>query len=172
MNIFVLYLVILKATITSFSGPSSLPILRDELVVRRHAITDHQLNAAVVAGRCAPGPMGIYVVSAGYFAAGIPGAIAGFLALITPSFLVVPVLRYLGNRANDARIRSTLGAVVIASAGLVLVSAEPLAKDAVTGLLPAAIAIASFVLLIATRIETVWLIFGSAMAGLLVRAVS
>jgi chromate transporter len=46
-----LYLLLLKATATSFSGLSSLPVLREDLVVRRALLTDHQLNVAVTAGR-------------------------------------------------------------------------------------------------------------------------
>jgi len=82
-----------KATVTTFNGPMSLPILRDELVVRRHVITDRELTAAVTAAQSAPGPMGIYVVSVGYCVAGIPGAAIGWLALVTPGFLAVPLIR-------------------------------------------------------------------------------
>lgn len=172
MSVLLLYFLFLKATMTSFNGPSSLPILREDLVVRRHILTDRQLNAAVVAGRCAPGPMGIYVVSVGYFIGGLPGAFAGWLAMITPAFLIVPLLRYVGNRAEHPRVRSTLQAVVIASAGLILSSAKPLAIDAITGLLPLGILIGSIVLLVTTRIETVWVIAGSAIFACVIKAVS
>jgi chromate transporter len=169
MSLFLLYVLMLKATLTSFNGPSSLPILRDDLVVRRHVLTDRQLNAAVVAGRCSPGPMGIYVVSVGYFVAGIPGAFAGFLAMITPAFLIIPLLRYVGHRAEDPRIRGTLNAAVIASVGLILCSAVPLAKDAITGWFPLVIGVASIAILAFTRIETIWIILGSVAAGALAR---
>lgn len=172
MSVLLLYFLFLKATVTSFNGPSSLPILREDLVVRRQILTDRQLNAAVVAGRCAPGPMGIYVVSVGYFIGGLPGAFAGWLAMITPAFLIVPLLRYVGNRAEHPRVRSTLQAVVIASAGLILSSAKPLAIDAITGPLPLGILIGSIVLLVTTRIETVWVIAGSAIFACVIKAVS
>ncbi len=172
MNVLLLYFLILKATITSFNGPSSLPVLREDLVVRRQILTDRQLNAAVVAGRSAPGPMGIYVVSVGYFVGGLPGAIAGWLAMITPAFLIVPILRYIGNSAEHPRVRSTLQAVVLASAGLILSSAKPLAMDAITGWLPLAILIVSFILLVITKIETVWVIAGAAGFACLLKAVS
>ena len=64
--------------------PASLPVVRDELVVQRHMITDHQLNAAVVITRSTPGQVGVYVVSVGYFADGVLRAIAGWLAMATP----------------------------------------------------------------------------------------
>ncbi len=172
MSVLLLYFLFLKATVTSFNGPSSLPILREDLVVRRQILTDRQLNAAVVAGRCAPGPMGIYVVSVGYFIAGLPGAFAGWLAMITPAFLIVPLLRYVGGKAEHPRVRSTLQAVVIASAGLILSSAKPLALDAITGLLPLGILIGSIALLVMTRIETVWVIAGAAIFACVVKAVS
>ena len=69
MNVFLLYLLLLKATLTSFSGLASLPMVRDDFVVERHLLTDRQLNTAVVAGRTGPGPNGLYIVSVGYFVA-------------------------------------------------------------------------------------------------------
>src|SRR3982751_6279374 len=114
LNCFVLYLLLLKATLTSFNGPSSIPVLRDDFVVKHHILTDRQLNAAVVAGRCSPGPVGIFVVSAGYFAAGMPGALMGFLALLTPAFLIIPLVQYAAGYAAKPRVKSMMHAVVIA----------------------------------------------------------
>jgi chromate transporter len=54
MNVFILYLLLLKATMTSFSGLASLPIVRNDFVVQRQVLTDRQLNTAVVAGRTGP----------------------------------------------------------------------------------------------------------------------
>ena len=54
MNLVVLYLLLLKASATSFSGLGSLPMIRSDLVVERHVLTDRQLNTAVAAGRPDP----------------------------------------------------------------------------------------------------------------------
>jgi hypothetical protein len=83
MNVFLLYALLLKATLTSFSGLASLPMVRNDLVVERKMLTDRQLNTAVAAGRTAPGPNGLYLVSVGYYAGGLPGAAAGLLAMMT-----------------------------------------------------------------------------------------
>ena len=80
MNLILLYLLLLKATVTSFSGLTSMPVVRNDLVEKYHVLTDRQLNAAVAAGRSAPGPNGLYIVSVGYFVAGVPGACMGCLA--------------------------------------------------------------------------------------------
>ncbi len=167
MKLLLLYFLMLKASVTTFNGPSSLPVLRDDLVVKRQILTDRQLNAAVTAARSAPGPMGIYIVSIGYFAAGVPGAILGWLAMVTPAFLVIPVIRYAGHRVEHPRVRSTLEASMLATAGLILASIEPLARDSITGWLPFSLALATFVILVATKIETIWVIAGAALIGIL-----
>jgi chromate transporter len=113
-----------------------------------------------------PGPYGLYVVSVGYFVAGTPGAFCGWLAMATPAFLIIPLLRYLGARADRPEVRGAIEAVTLAAAGLIVASAIPLARSALTGTVTAAIAAASFLLLVATRIDTIWVIVGAAALGL------
>ena len=84
MSVLTVYFLLLKASLTSFSGLGSLPMVRQDFVVTSHVLTDHQLNTAVVAGRTGPGPYGLYLVCVGFLSAGIPGAIAGFLAWSRP----------------------------------------------------------------------------------------
>lgn len=169
MNALVIYLLLLKATATSFSGLASLPMIRDDFVVERHVLTDQQLTMAVVSGRVGPGPNGIYVVSVGYFAGGMPGAVAGLLAVITPAFLILPLIYWIGARANTPRIRSAIRAVILAAAGLLLAASLPIARDALTGTVPAAIVAASFVLLSFTRVDSAWVMVGAAAAGLIAK---
>src|SRR5215468_3969310 len=132
MNAFVLYLLLLKATVTAFSGLASLPVLRQDLVLTRHVLTDEQLNAAIVVTRTTPGPVGLYVVSVGYFAAGVPGAVAGWAAMISRALLIIPLVHYLGRRAEHPRVRNILRALVLASAGLLWATTLPIARAANT----------------------------------------
>ena len=78
------------------------------------------------------GRLGIraYIVSAGYFAGGLPGAVAGWLAMITPALLVILMVHFVGRRMEHPRVRSVLQTVVIASAGLLLAAAIPLGGTA------------------------------------------
>lgn len=167
MNLILLYLLLLKATVTSFSGLTSLPVIRHDFVETRHILTDRQLNAAVVAGRTAPGANGLYIVSVGYFVAGAPGAGMGALAVMTPAFLIIPLLRYLGARADRPAVKSAIQCVMLAAAGLVIAATVPLARDALTGPLAVAIAVASFLFLVGTRKDTFWVVLGSALIGLI-----
>ena len=166
MNVVVLYLLLVKATLTSFSGLASLPMVRNDFVLRYHVLTDRQLNTAVAAGRIGPGPLGIYVVSVGYLVSGVPGALAGWLAMITPAFLIIPMLRFLGSRSEHRRARAVTSAVLCAGAGLMASAAAPLARDVITGPLSLAIVGTSFVLIALTRIDSLWVMLGAAAVGL------
>ena len=167
MNPLLVFLLLLKASATSFSGLTSMPVVRHDFVEMRHAMTDRQLNAAVVAGRTAPGPNGLYLVSVGYFVAGWPGACAGCAACLAPAFLIIPILHYLGRRAERPRVKSAIRAVTLAAAGLVIEATVPLARDALTGWIPVGIAVASFLFLVLTTRTTLWVMAGAALVGLL-----
>jgi chromate transporter len=166
MNIILLYLLLLKGTITAFAGLASLSVIQDTLVFQYHVLTDKQLNEAVVITRSTPGPVGLYIVSVGYFVAGIPGAVAGWLAMITPAFLVIPLVHFAGRKIDHPRVKGILETVVIASAGLLLAAAIPLGRDALTDPITIGIAIVSLALLLTTELDTLWIILAAAVISL------
>ncbi len=171
MSAFLLYLLLTKATITSFSGLASLPVLRQDLVVHRHVLTDAQLDTAVVVSRTTPGPIGVYVVSVGYYVDGVAGAVAGWLAMITPAVLIILLLHIFGQSVDHPRFRSVQQAVVFASAGLLVAACLPLAHDAVTGTVTAIIAIASVVLMVLRKADAFWIVAGAAVMNLAAAAI-
>lgn len=167
MSLFLLYLVMVKATVTSLNGPMSLPVLRDELVVKRHVISDRELTAAVTAAQASPGPMGVYIVGVGYFVAGAAGAVVGWLAMLTPAFLAIPLARFASRWLDTERARRAMEAAVLASAGLIAMSAIPLAEASIHTSFHFVLAVAAFGLAAGTRIPTVFLTIGAGVAGLL-----
>ena len=166
MKLVLLYGLLLKAMLTTFSGTATLPVVRQDFVVRHGLLTDRDLNLAFTAGRSGPGPNGIYLVSVGYLVAGVPGACVGWLAMITPAFLVIPLVRIVGARADNPRLLGAIRASTAASAGLLLAANVPMARDALTDGFLAAIAVASFAVFSFTRIDSVWVILASAAVGL------
>ena len=131
MNIVVVYLLLLKATATSFAGMGSLPQIQQDFVETYRLLSDDQLSQAVLVGRSTPGPMGAYVVAVGYFAVGWPGAVAGWLAMITPALAAIPLLAAIQRWLHLARIRAAIDAVVIASAVLLVAAGVRLLIDGV-----------------------------------------
>ena len=166
MNLALLYLLLLKGTVTAFAGLASLPVIQEALVNQYHVLTNEQLNEAVVITRSSPGPVGLYIVSVGYFVAGLPGAVAGWLAMITPSLLIIPLVHFVGRKMEHPKVKSVLQAVIIASAGLLLAAAIPLGRDGLTGPVTIGIALVSFVLLLTTKLDTLWIILGAALVSL------
>ena len=135
MNAALIYLLLLKATITSFAGMGSLPQIRQDFVETRAVLSDQELSQAVLVGRATIGPMGAYVVAVGYFAGGWPGAVAGWLAMITPALVAIPLLTLIQRWVHLPRIRAAVDGVVIASAVLLVGSGLTLAVDAVQQLI-------------------------------------
>jgi chromate transporter len=135
VNAALIYLLLLKATMTSFAGMGSLPQIRQDFVETRAAISDQQLSQAVLVGRATIGPMGAYVVAVGYYAGGWPGAVAGWLAMITPALVAIPLLILIQRWVHLPRIRAAVDGVIIASAVLLIVSGGTLAIDAVQQLM-------------------------------------
>ena len=166
MKLVVLYLLLLKATATSFGGLSSIPVLREDFVVRNHFLTDRELNLAVTAGRTGPGPNGLYVVSVGYLVAGMPGAWLGWLAMVTPAFLIIPLAHFVGTHAELPRIRGAIRASTVASAGLLAATTLRLAQGALTDIVLVGIAAASCLIFSFSKIDSLWVILGAAIVGL------
>ena len=134
MSLLLLYGLLLKASLTAFSGMGGLPQIRQDLVVTHHVLADDDLNRAVLFGRSSPGPVGLYVVSVGYAVRGVPGAVVGWLALATPAFLAIPLLALLRRWLHLRRLRSAIDAVIIASAALLVPSGMQLVRDALSQL--------------------------------------
>ena len=170
MNPWLLYLFLLKATLTSFSGLASLPMIRTDLVLSRHVLTDEQLNTAVIVSRTTPGPVGIYVVSVGYSVAGVAGAIAGWAAMCTPALLIIPLLRFASRQTAHPRMRSATHAVVAGSAGLLASAVVPIAREALTETWTISVAIVCS-LLILRKVNPLWLVLGASVIGLIIATV-
>lgn len=157
IKFFVLLWILLKSTCTSFAGLASLPEIRAELVEHRAWISDADLDQSIVITRTTPGPVGVYVVSVGYMAYGVPGAIAGWLAMAAPSLAVILLVGYFGKRAQHPRVRGMLQCVVLASAMLLVLAAVPIGREALDSWLTLAIAAIALPLLVSKRVNTLWI---------------
>ena len=167
MKPWLLYLILLKATLTSFSGLASLPAIRADLVLKRHVLTDSQLDTAVIVSRTTPGPVGVYVVSVGYSVDGFAGAIARWSAMCTPALLIIPLIRFASRQAAHRRLQGAAQAVIAASAGLLAANIVPLAREVLTETSTIGIAIVCTILIL-RRVNPLWLVLGAGATELIV----
>ncbi len=168
MSVMMLYLLLLKATVVSFSGYASVPVVREDLVVSRGVLTDKQLNDAIAISQTSPGPLGLYEVIVGYLVAGATGALAGMLALATPALLAVPILRVV-QRGRAAEIRGASSGIVIVSCMLMLTTGLRLVPAAAPTVPLGIVTAVGFCVLAATRIPPVMVVVVAAGLGLLLR---
>ena len=102
------------------------------------------------------------MVSVGYFAGGISGGIAGWLAMSTPALLIIPLVHFAGRRVEHPKVKAVLEAVVLASAGLLFSAAIPLAQAAIVDSLTLVISLVSIGLMLKTKLDTLWIILAAA----------
>jgi chromate transporter len=164
VNVVVLYLLLLRSTVLSFTGLSSVPLIREDLVVQRAVLTDEQLNTGIAIGQTAPGPLGLYLVVVGYFIAGVPGAVAGAFALATPAILAIPIARAV-RRGRDAHVRGASAAIVIASCVLMATTIPTLAPEAAPTMPFAGLVAVGFIALATGRVPPMVVVLASACLG-------
>jgi len=167
MNIAVLYLLLLRATVMSFSGFASVPMVREDLVLHRGVLTDQQLSDAVAMSQASPGPLGIYVVIVGYFAAGVPGAVVGMLAVASPAILALPIAHAV-RRRQTAAIRGACSGIVLASCVLLVTTAVQLAPQAAPSMAFMIVVVVAFGAMATTRLPPVFAVVACVLAGLIV----
>ena len=88
-----------------------------------------------------------------------------------PFSSIILLLRLFGRNVNHPRFRSFQHAVVFASAGLLVAASLPLARDAVTGVVTAIIAVVSVFLMVLRKVDAFWIVVGAAAVNLLAAAV-
>ena len=168
MSALELYWLFVRAVLLSFSGFATVPVLRDALVENSRLLTDAQLNDAIAISQASPGPLGMYVVLVGYFITGVPGALAGVLALITPAFLAIPISR-LVLRGHSAALGGACSGIVIASCALMMTTGLRLLPQAAPSVPYLIIVVVGAAMVALTAIKPVWVIVIAAGIGLVVR---
>jgi chromate transporter len=152
------------------SGYVLLAFLRNDFVERLGWLTDRQLLDAVAVGQFTPGPVFTTATFVGYLVAGWPGALVATVAIFLPSFVFVAVSHPLIPRIRGSRWTGAfLDGVNVAALGLMAAVTWQLGRAAIVDGFTALLAAAAATLLLATRLNSAWLVAGGAGAGLVYR---
>ena len=153
------------------SGYVLLAFLRADFVERLGWLTDRQLLDAVAVGQVTPGPVFTTAAFIGFLLAGWTGAVLATVAIFLPSFVFVAASRPLLPRLRGSRRAAAfLDGVNVAALGLMAAVTWQLGRAAVVDPLTAALALAAAVLLVRTRVNSVWLLAAGGALGLAWRA--
>lgn len=151
------------------SGYVLLAFLRADLVHRLHWLTEGQLIDAIAVGQVTPGPVFTTATFVGYVLKGPAGAAMATVGIFLPAFLFVAASGPLIPRLRASKSAGAfLDGVNVASLALMAGVTIQLARAAFVDLPTLAIGAVGAFLLLRYKLNSTWLIAGSAAAGLLV----
>jgi chromate transporter len=167
-----LFLFFLKVGSVLFgSGYVLLAFLRADLVERWGWLSEAQLLDAVAVGQLTPGPVFTTATFIGYLLGGLPGAVLSTVGIFLPAFVFVAVSGPLVPRIRSSAVAGAfLDGVNVASIALMALVTAQLARAAIVDLPTVALVLVAAVLLIRFRVNSAWLVFAGALAGLVLEA--
>lgn len=153
------------------SGYVLLAFLESDLVERFGWLTRAQLLDAVAVGQVTPGPVFTTATFIGYVLGGPAAAAVATVGIFLPAFFFVAVSGPLIPRIRRSPVAgAALDGVVTASLALMAAVTLGLGRAAVVDAVTAALAVVSAVLLVRFRLNSMWLVAGGALAGLVFKS--
>ncbi|GAC1355823.1 MAG: chromate efflux transporter [Ktedonobacteraceae bacterium] len=163
----ILFLTFLKIGAVLYgSGYTILAFLRPDFVLGLHWLTDKQLLDAVSIGQLTPGPVFTTATFIGYLIGGWQGALLATLAIFLPSFILVALIHPFAHRLRSSSWTATiLDGINIAAIALIAGVLVQLGQNALIDVVAWGIAAVSLGILLRYKINSVWLIAGGALIG-------
>ena len=154
------------------SGYVLLAILREDLVVRLHWLSDSQLLDAIAVSQGTPGPFFTVATFIGFLLGGWRGAALATIGMFLPAFVYVALTaRVLPTLRKSAFAGAFLDGVNAAAVALMGFVGWQFARASLVNWPAAVIAVISVVLVFRYRTNSAWLVVGGAVAGILLRSV-
>ena len=149
-------------------GLAMLPMLTEELSVKRQWVSRDELIDYFAIGQCTPGIIAVNVATfVGYKKQSVIGAVCATLGMIIPSILIITVLAlFFSNFADAPAVKKAFSGINIAVAALLTKVVVTFIKKAVHNVFHALITAAAFVSVVFFRVHTVWIITAGLVTGL------
>src|SRR5713101_1982917 len=152
------------------SGYVLLAVLREDLVMRMHWLSESQLLDGIAVSQATPGPFFTVATFLGYVLSGWRGAGLATVGMFVPAFLYVAVTASVLPRLKKSPTASAfLNGVNAAAVALMAFVGFQFARESVVTPLAAVIAAVSAVLAVRLKVNSAWLILGGAVCGLLAK---
>ena len=154
--------------LTFGGGYVMLPLFEHEVVEVHGWLTPAEFADAVALSASAPGPIAVNVATfAGFRVGGIPGAVAGAVAVVLPAFLIMLALVLFFSHVYEyARVQGMFMALRPAVAGLIAAVVLSLGQTAVVDWRTGLMAVVAFAALTFTGINPIFVLLGAAAVGL------
>jgi len=154
--------------LTVGGGMAAFPEMKVLTVEVHKWLTFPQLIHLYSVGQMAPGPNMMMIVAIGEWAGGMLGAVAATVAFFGPTALLAYVVARLWKRLEKWPWRTSIQrGLAPVSIGLLLAGCFTMAKQAVTGLETAAIAVGVLMILLQSKINPALLVVAGAIVGVI-----
>lgn len=166
-----IFLYFLKVGAVLFgSGYVLLAVLRADLVVNRHWLSDGQLLDAIAVSQATPGPFFTVATFIGYILGGWRGALLGTIGMFLPAFLYVGITAHILPRLRNSPFAGAfLDGVNAAAVALMAFVGFQFARSTLVSLPSVVLALIGALLLFRYKLNSAWLVLGGAIAGVLLR---
>jgi chromate transporter len=153
------------------SGYVLLAVLRADLVVRLHWLTDAQLLDAIAVSQATPGPFFTVATFIGYLLGGWKGAGLATFGMFLPAFVYVAVTAgFLPKLRKSPLAGAFLDGVNASAVALMGFVGWQFARAALVNVPAIVLVVISAVLVFRYKVNSAWLVLGGALAGILLRA--
>lgn len=170
-----LYATFFRIGILTFGGGlTMLPLLKYELVEKKHWITEEELLDYYAIGQSTPGIIAVNTATfVGYKRAGVKGGIIATLGMVSPSVLIITVVAmFLQALITQPIVQHVLMGIRGAVCGLMLNTVYTLARKSLVSPFAVALCAAAFLLALFTSVPTVLIIVLAAVVGVIADKVS
>jgi chromate transporter len=122
LRLFDLAALMMKVDVFAFGGGfASVPVMLHQVVDVRHWMDSRTFMDGIALGQVTPGPIVITATFVGYQVAGLAGALAGTVAVFSPSFLMVLItVPYFDRLQHSVLFRRALRGILASFVGLLL----------------------------------------------------
>lgn len=163
-----LYVSWFKMGLFTFGGGyAMLPMLQKEVIEKYHWATEGEVMDYYAIGQCTPGVIAVNTSTfIGYYQAGIPGAIAATLGVVTPSIIIISIIAGLiTNFSSLAIVQHALNGIRVAVCMLMINAVLKLGKGNIKNKIGFLIFAVALIFAMFTKVSTVLLVIGAGIAG-------
>ncbi len=131
-----LFVFVLYTVMTFGNGPVMLPLLDQELVQQRHALTSEQLLYAYAIARVTPGQVNLYIAAIGYLLFGPVGAVLSSVSIIIPGVLMIPMVKGYEKFKKISSVDNFIKGITVVSIGLIFSATAEIGQTVLTSIVP------------------------------------
>ena len=166
-----LFSVFFKVGLCTFGGGiAMLPILERELAEKRDWTNPDELLDYFAIGQSTPGIIAVNVATfIGYKRSGIVGGCVATFGMVLPSIIIITVIaKFISNFSDIWWVKKALTGINVAVAAILTSAVYNFSKKSVKNIFGFILLVISFVLIFILKVGTVWVIFGSAILGVII----